>query len=172
MTVALFDDQLDIPFDRIDLADVPEMDREIYFTRGCTALYDAVGTMIRRTVSHRRHLSPAETPKRTVFVITTDGMENASREFSGPALRRLIEQRQEDGWEFLYLGANIDAAVEAERIGIQRSRSVQFHADSEGIYHNFEAVSRTVSGFACAAPIDDSWADEIRQDFKSRKSKR
>ena len=107
VTVALFDDQLDIPFDRVGLADVPEMDREIYFTRGCTALYDAVGTMIRRTVSHRRHLSPAETPKRTVFVITTDGMENASREFSGPALRRLIEQRQEDGWEFLYLGANI-----------------------------------------------------------------
>ena len=175
ITCALFDDHLDIPFDREDLKDIPEMTDRIYFTRGCTALYDAVGTMIERVKDHRRHLSPAEIPAKTVFVITTDGYENASHEFSGSEVRRMIQAQTEAGWEFLYLGANIDAAAEAEKIGIRSQRAVRFHADSKGIRQNFDTVSETLADFAGSAPcmaIDDDWADDIRKDFESRKSSR
>lgn len=175
ITAALFDDRLEIPFDRIDLNEMPEMTEKIYYTRGCTALFDAVGTMITRLINHRKHLSPAEIPAKTVFVITTDGYENASREYSGPALRRLIEQQKEAGWEFLYLGTNIDAAVEAEKIGISANRSATFHADSKGVRRNFASFGKTLACYAASEncePIPDSWADDIREDFKSRKSER
>lgn len=175
ITAALFDDKLEIPFDREDLKDIPEMTDKIYFTRGCTALYDAVGTMIQRVKSHRLHLSPDDIPAKTVFVITTDGYENASREFSGAEVRRMIEAQTEAGWEFLYLGANIDAAVEAEKIGIRAQRAVRFHADSKGVRQNFETVGDVLADYACSAPctaIDDDWADDIRKDFRSRKSSR
>ena len=100
-------------------------------------------------------------------------MENASREFSGPAVKRLIEERKEAGWEFLYLGANVDAAAEAARIGIDADRSVRYHADSIGVRKNFAAVGRAVRQMACeAAPLSADWADEIREDYKSRKSNR
>ena len=174
ITCALFDDHLDIPFDREDLKDIPEMTDRIYFTRGCTALYDAVGTMILRVKKHRSHLTPDEIPGKTVFVITTDGYENASREFSGAEVRRMIEAQTEAGWEFLYLGANIDAAVEAEKIGIRAQRAVRFHADGKGVRQNFKTVSETLADFACEpeSAIRDDWADAIRKDFSSRKSSR
>lgn len=175
ITVALFDDRLDIPFKRESLDKIPEMTDEIYFTRGCTALFDAVGTMITQVTSHRRHLAPAEMPEKTVFVITTDGYENASREWSGSALKRLIEQKQEEGWEFLYLGANIDASVEAEKIGIRAERAVRYHNDSTGVRNNYATVGHALVDFACSAPsapMSDSWSAEIEKDFRSRKSSR
>ncbi len=169
VTAALFDDKLEIPFDRVGLKDIPEMTDRIYFTRGCTALYDAVGTMICRVRESRRHLKPEEIPGKTLFVIITDGYENASREFRGAEVRRMIEREKEAGWEFLYLGANIDAAVEAEKIGIRRDRSVQFHADSKGLRTNYETLACAAVDFA-RDELEDSWADCIRDDFRSRRS--
>lgn len=174
VTVSLFDDRLEVPFDRIDISAVPEMTDRIYFTRGCTALFDAVGNMITRVENRRKTMKEDEIPEKTVFVITTDGYENASVEFSGEKVKKLIEQKEEAGWEFLYLGANIDAAAEAGRIGIRASRAVRFHADSEGIAKNFEVLGETVSCFArCAEDsIPDAWADSIREDYKTRRSSR
>ena len=175
ITVALFDDRLEIPFDREDLKDIPEMTERIYFTRGCTALYDAVGTMILRVKKHRRGLTSDEIPGKTVFVITTDGYENASREFSGAEVRRMIEAQTEAGWEFLYLGANIDAAAEAEKIGIRAQRAARYHADPIGVRKNFETVGRALADFATTVESEamcDSWADDIRADYKSRSASR
>ncbi len=173
VSVALFDQKLEIPFDRVDLNDIPKMTEDIYFVRGCTALYDAVGTMICRVLDHRRHLSDELIPDKTIFVIITDGMENASKEFAGAEVRRMIERQKEAGWEFLYLGANIDAAAEAEKIGIKAERSVRYHADSKGVRKNFETLACAISDYSMAdRELDDSWADSIRDDYKSRKSSR
>ena len=175
ITAALFNGNLEIPFDRVDLKDVPEMTEDIYDPRGCTALYDAVGHMIMRVKNHRKDLAPTEIPQKTVFVITTDGCENASRDFSGPRLRRLIEQQKEEDWEFLYLGANIDASVEADRIGIRADQAVRYHADPRGIRRNFESLGDTLSCYAQSAPserISPHWAEDIEADYFSRESDR
>ena len=172
VSVALFDQQLEIPFNRIDLKDVPVMTEKIYYVRGCTALYDAVGTMICRVLDHRRHLSEELIPGKTIFVIITDGLENASREFTGSEVRRMIERQKEAGWEFLYLGANIDAAAEAEKIGIRSERAVRYHADAKGVRGNFEALACAVEDFVEKEALPDSWADDIRRDYKSRRSSR
>ena len=173
VTTALFDSEIEIPFDRIDIREIPEMTDKIYFTRGTTALFDAVGSLIQRVQNHRRFLTPEQIPGKTIFVITTDGLENASREFSGPAVKGMIEECKEAGWEFLYLGANVDAVSEAAKIGISADRSVRYHADSIGVRKNFAAVGRAVRHLSMEAePLEESWADEIREDFKSRKSSR
>ncbi len=172
VSVALFDQQLEIPFDRIDLKDVPVMTEKIYYVRGCTALYDAVGTMICRVLDHRRHLSEELIPDKTIFVIITDGLENASREFTGSEVRRMIERQKEAGWEFLYLGANIDAAAEAEKIGIRAERAVRYHADAKGVRGNFQTLACAVEDFVEKDALPDSWADDIRRDYKSRRSSR
>ena len=173
VTTALFDSEIEIPFDKIDLQEIPELTDKIYFTRGTTALFDAVGSLIQRVQNHRRFLPSEQIPGKTIFVITTDGMENASREFNGPAVKRMIQERKEAGWEFLYLGANVDAVSEAARIGIDADRSVRYHADSIGVRKNFETVGKAVRHIACeAAPLSADWADDIREDFKSRKSSR
>ncbi len=172
VTVALFDSEIEIPFDRVDIREVPEMTDKIYYTRGTTALFDAVGSLIQRVQNHRRFLPAEQIPSKTIFVITTDGMENASREFSGPAVKKMIEEQKAAGWEFLYLGANVDAAAEAERIGIHADRSVRYHADSIGVRKNFSTVGRALTHLACSAPLSEDWADEIREDYKSRKPKR
>ncbi|MBR6088382.1 MAG: VWA domain-containing protein [Anaerolineaceae bacterium] len=174
VTAALFDDRLEVPFDHSDISTVPDMTNRIYFTRGCTALYDAVGSMIMRVENRRWKMREDEIPEKTVFVITTDGYENSSVEFSGEKVRKLIQQKEKTGWEFLYLGANIDAAAEAGRIGIRATHAARFHADSEGIAKNFEVLSETVSCFArCSEKtIPDAWADTIREDYRTRRTSR
>ncbi len=172
VSVALFDQELEIPFDRIDLKDVPVMTEDIYFVRGCTALYDAVGTMICRVLDHRRHLSEELIPNKTIFVIITDGLENASREFTGPEVRRMIERQKEAGWEFLYLGANIDAAAEAEKIGIRAERAVRYQAYAKVVRGDCQALAGAVEDYVEKDALPDSWADDSRRDYKPRRSSR
>lgn len=171
VTTVLFDDQYELLHDRIDLQGIrPITDRE-YYVRGCTALLDAIGKTIQKIASVQRHTAPEQRADKVLFVITTDGMENASREYTYEKIHALVErQKREYGWEFLFLGANIDAIGTAKRFGIGADRAVNYHADSEGTRLNYQVVSDTVSCMRAGAPIAANWKERIEEDFKSRKS--
>lgn len=173
VTTVLFDDRYELLHDRIDLRGIqPITDRE-YYVRGCTALLDAIGKTIQKIASVQRHTAPEQRADKVLFVITTDGMENASREYTYDKIRSLVErQKREYGWEFLFLGANIDAIQTAKRFGIGADRAVNYHADSAGTRLNYEVVSETVSCMRAGAPIAAGWKQRIEEDFKQRKADR
>ena len=148
-----------------------------YFVRGCTALLDAVGTAIEKMENVQKHLPEDHRAGKIIFVITTDGLENSSEHFTQEQIGRKIEAKKECGWEFLFLGANIDAGREAEKIGIARNRSVTYKNDSEGIAVNFRAVGNALSkAVTCDTAEDflkDDWKDEIEEYHeKSHRQKR
>ena len=173
VTTVLFDDQYELLHDRIDLKGIaPITDRE-YYVRGCTALLDAIGRTIQKIANVQRHTAPGQRAEKVLFVITTDGMENASREYTYDRVRKMIEHEKEKyGWEFLFLGANIDAIRTARRFGIGADRAVNYHADSRGTQLNYQVVSETVSCMRAGAPIAANWKERIEEDFKKRKSDR
>ncbi|MBE6041645.1 MAG: VWA domain-containing protein [Clostridiales bacterium] len=146
VSVVLFDDRSDVIYDRVDISRVEPMTDRQYYVRGCTALLDAVGGAIRHIRNVHKYAREEDVPEKTVFVITTDGMENASRRYSYDDVRRMIEERREkDNWEFIFLGANIDAAAEARRFGISASRAARYDHDGYGTALNYSVVSEAVS---------------------------
>ena len=167
VTTVLFDDQVEVIHDRFSIDIVEPLTNKDYYVRGCTALLDAVGTSIKKVENVQNHLPEDHKAGRVLFVITTDGHENSSREYSYPKIKKMIDAKKETGWEFIFLGANIDAAAEAEKIGIARNRAVTYENDSEGIMHNFSAVSNVVKkaarSRAKSVVVDDDWADEIAE---------
>lgn len=173
VTTVLFDDKYELLHDRIDLKGIaPITDRE-YYVRGCTALLDAIGKTIQKIANAQKHTAPAQRADKVLFVITTDGYENASREYSYDQIRRMVErEKTEYGWEFLFLGANIDAISTARRFGIGADRAVNYHADSQGTQLNYQVVSETVSCMRAGAPIAADWKKRIEEDFRGRKAKR
>ena len=172
VTTVLFDDRVEILHDRRPIAEVRPITSADYYVRGCTALLDAMGNTIERIQTIHKYAREEDRPAKTIFIITTDGYENASRHYDQPAVKRMIEQRKEaDGWEFLFLGANIDAVAAAGSIGIRPERAVNYCPDSVGTQKNFATVSRAVSAMRCAEPsaqLSDDWADEIREDHAKR----
>lgn len=173
VTTVLFDDKYELLHDRIDLKGIaPITDRE-YYVRGCTALLDAIGRTIQKIANAQKHTAPAQRADKVLFVITTDGYENASREYSYDQIRRMVErEKTEYDWEFLFLGANIDAISTARRFGIGADRAVNYHADSQGTQLNYQVVSETVSCMRAGAPIAADWKKRIEEDFRGRKAKR
>lgn len=170
VTTVLFDDRVEIIHDRVDLKAVsPLTDRE-YYVRGSTALLDALGSTIARVVANHRMMKEEYRPDKVIFVVTTDGMENASREYTYKKVKQMVEHEKEKyGWEFLFLGANIDSAEVAGRMGIDASHAVNYHADSRGTALNYRVVSDAVCcARSCAAPLDANWKREIEEDYKSR----
>ena len=169
VTTVLFDNEYEVLHDRIDLAEVPKMTDKDYTVRGCTALLDAVG----RTISHisdiHRYIRAEDVPAHTIFVITTDGMENASQKFSYPAVKELIEAKKQQGWEFLFIGANIDAAAEAARMGIARECAANYAADACGTAAVFEAVSMGASAVRSKGKVNRHWQASILADNERRK---
>ena len=145
VTTILFDDEVDIIHDRFPVEIIEPLTEKEYFVRGCTALLDAVGTAIEKINNVQKHLPEAHRAGKVLFVITTDGLENSSERYTQEEIRIKIEAKKECGWEFLFLGANIDAGKEAEKIGIDRNRSVTYENDSEGIAVNFRAVGNALS---------------------------
>ena len=139
---------------------------------GCTALLDAIGYGVEKMVNIQRHLPEDERAEKVIFVITTDGLENASKRFGYEKIRRMIEREKERyGWEFLFLGANMDAVQEAARFGIGADRAVRFENDAQGVAVNYHVVSETVCRMrqaACPASIGAEWKEEIEADFKKR----
>ncbi|MBQ2546174.1 MAG: hypothetical protein II557_07785 [Clostridia bacterium] len=155
----LFANDCEAIHDRLPLAEVPKMTRREYCASGCTALYDAVGGAIRHIASIHRYAREEDVPERTLFVITTDGMENASRKFNGREVRKMVEDAKEkNGWEFIFLAANIDAAECAESIGIPREASMNYTADRAETAHLYRRISRAVGSMRSGAKMEDCLA--------------
>lgn len=172
VTTVLFSDMIETIHDRIELKAVPKMTEEDYFTTGCTALLDAVGMTIQRISKIHSSMEEGTAPERTLMVITTDGYENASREFTYPKLKKLIESKKESGWEFIFLGANIDAAAEAKKFGISPDRAVTYECDEIGIEKNYGAINKCCAQYCMSGEIDDTWREAIDDDFKKRGRKK
>ncbi len=169
VTTVLFDNESSVLHDRLPLRDVPEMTEKDYTVRGCTALLDAVGDAIKHVKKIHRYARAEDVPEHTIFVITTDGMENASHRYRADEVRRMIEQQKECGWEFLFLGANIDAIGAAKSIGIDEDRAANYLADSEGTENVFYSLSEAVCGFRCSAALPKRWKKKIDEDYAKRK---
>jgi uncharacterized protein YegL len=180
VSTVLFDSDSVVIHDRLPLSKVPRMTEKEYFSRGCTALLDAVGGAIHHIGNIHKYAREEDVPEKTVFVIITDGMENASRRYSFDKVRHMIERQQERyRWEFMFLGANIDAIREASRFGIPASRAANYVHDSEGTKKNFSAISKAITGARRAASAAEMNAyfdagepmEEIREDYRRRSGK-
>lgn len=168
VTTVLFDHEIMTLHDRLRLAEVPALTDSDYAVRGCTALIDAIGMTVKHIEDVHRYQRPEDVPAHTLFVITTDGLENASKEYSADKVRKMIEQKKKDGWEFLFIGANIDAVGTAKGFGIDADRAVNYHADHKGTAVLYNCVSKAVSGVRACAPMEADWCAEIEEDFESR----
>ena len=170
ISTVLFDNETEVIHDRLPLDRVPALTEKEYYVRGCTALLDAVGGAIHHIGNVHKYAREEDRPEKTLFVITTDGMENASRRYTYDKVKAMIEhQREKYGWEFLFLGANIDAAREAARFGIRADRAANYHADHIGTEVIYEAVSEAVCQVrSCAAPLSADWKRKIDADYKGR----
>ena len=170
VTTVLFDSKIETIHDRVNLKEISPMTEKEYYVRGCTALLDAVGYAVTHISDIHKYARPEDVPAHTVFVITTDGMENASRSYGKDEIKRMTEQRKnENGWEFLFLGANMDAVETAAGIGISRERAVNYNCDGYGTALNYRVVSDAVSSVRACAPLGDDWKQEIEEDYKRRK---
>ena len=170
VTTVLFDNVNETIYDRVKLSDVKPMTRKEYFVRGCTALIDAIGDTVGHISDIHKYARAEDVPERTLFVITTDGMENASRKHSASEVRKMIEEKKECGWEFIFIGANIDAVETASNYGIAPEYAVDYHADKKGTAKVYEAVGKAVGCAMRCAPLDSSWREEADEDFKKRKT--
>ncbi|MCI6850956.1 MAG: hypothetical protein MR883_05485 [Clostridiales bacterium] len=170
VSTVLFNNETQVIHDRVPLEKVPALTQKEYYVRGCTALLDAVGGAIHHIGNVHKYAREEDRPEKTLFVITTDGMENASRRYTYDKVKAMIEhQREKYGWEFLFLGANIDAAREAARFGIRADRAANYHADHIGTEVIYEAVSEAVCQVrSCAAPLSADWKRKIDADYKGR----
>ena len=170
VSTVLFDDKCEVLHDRKDLMEIASLTEEDYYVRGCTALLDAVGGAIHHIGNVHKYARAEDRPERTLFIITTDGMENASRKYGYEKVKRMIERQKERyGWEFLFLGANMDAVSVAGRFGIAPERAVRFHCDEKGTELNYRVLSETIANVRCGAPMEASWKEEIERDYEERK---
>jgi uncharacterized protein YegL len=176
ITTVLFDNQHEILHDRIDIKAVSAITDNEYFVRGSTALLDAIGMTINKIGSVQKNTAGDYRADKVLFIITTDGMENASHEFDYKKIKSMIErQKSKYSWEFIFLGANIDAVEVANRFGVDKNRAQNFHNDSDGIALNYAVVNETVASFRSAprgASLDDNWNVKIQADYKKRDGKR
>ena len=169
VSTVLFDNVSEVIHDRVDIRNLAPLTRKEYYVRGCTALLDAVGRTIRHIGNVHKYAREEDRPEKTIFVITTDGMENASREYNYERVRSMIEHEKEKyGWEFLFLGANIDAAKEAARFGITEDFAANYHADHQGTAVIYEAMSEAVCNVRACRPMSASWKTRVEEDFKKR----
>ena len=173
LSAVLFDHECEVVYDRVNISKAEPMTEKQYYTRGSTALLDALGGAIHHIATAHRYARDEDRPAKTIFVITTDGMENASRRWTYREVRELVEREKEKyGWEFLFLGANIDAAAEARRFGIDASRAANYNCDEEGTALNFDVISDAVCTVRACEPLEAIWKERIDSDFRSRRSRR
>ena len=169
ISTVLFDSESVVIHDRLPLDRVPKLTEKEYYVRGCTALLDAVGSAIHHIGNVHKYAREEDRPEKTLFVITTDGLENASRRYNYAKVKQMIERQKERfGWEFLFLGANIDAAAEAAQFGITADRAANYHADSKGTAVIYDAVCEAVCNVRASRPMSASWKNRIDEDFQKR----
>ena len=170
VSTVLFDNVSEVLHDRVELKKIKPMTDRDYTVRGCTALIDAIGGAIHHIGNVHKYARREDVPEHTVFVITTDGMENASHIYSSDQVRAMIEkQKRKYGWEFLFIGANIDAVETAARYGISEDRAVNYHADSRGTQVLYESVSNVVGCVRANKSIEEDWSISIEEDYKRRR---
>lgn len=168
----LFDSTIQLLHDRVNIQDIDLLTEKDYTVRGCTALFDAVGAAIHHISNIHKYARSEDVPEHTMFVITTDGMENASHHFDRKEVKMMIQRKKEKyNWEFLFLGANIDAIETANSFGINKDRAVNYHSDSEGTLLNYEVLSDAISSFRSSIPLNDNWKQRIDDDFYTRETK-
>lgn len=173
VSTVLFSDNSKVIHDRVDIRRIEPLTDRQYYVEGCTALIDAIGGAIHHIGNVHKYAREEDVPEHTIFVITTDGMENASHKYSSDQVKAMVKRQKEKyGWEFLFLGANIDAVETAAHFGIMEDRAVTFHNDARGQQLNYEVVSKTMSAFRACAPVGREWKEEIEEDFKARKAQR
>ncbi len=169
VTTVIFDHEVETIHDRIRLADVPRMTDREYSVRGSTALIDAIGKTVEHIADIHKYARPEDVPGHVMFVITTDGMENSSHVYSSAKVKKMIEKKKEEGWEFLFIGANIDSVETAKTFGISEERAVNYHADKKGTSKLFKAVGAAVCCMRAAEPVSDAWREDLDADYQSRK---
>ena len=170
VSTVLFNGTTTVLHDRVPLTRIEPMTERQYQVGGCTALLDAIGGAIHHIGNVHKYAREEDLPERTLFVITTDGLENASHAYNADQLRQMIRRQKERyGWEFIFLGANIDAVETAAHIGIDRHRAVNYRSDSEGTRLNYEVISQAISSVRCCERLSDDWAQRINEDYQRRK---
>lgn len=169
VSTVLFDDQQEVLHDRVNLEKIQPMTDAEYYVRGCTALLDAVGGAIHHIGNVHKYAREEDRPEHTLFIITTDGMENSSRRYSYDKVKTMVERQKEKfGWEFLFLGANIDAIEVAGRFGIAPERATNYKCDSKGTQLNYQVLNEAVCSLRTNHKIKDDWDKEIESDYKLR----
>lgn len=168
VTTVLFDNEIQTLHDRLKLNEVPKMTDKEYTARGTTALLDAVGETVKHISNIHRYARKEDIPSKTLFVITTDGMENASTHYSYQNVKELIEDQKKAGWEFIFLGANIDAAETAVNLGIGREFAADYVCDALGTALNFKTVSQVTSSVRRGHGISRDWNKKINADKNKR----
>ena len=169
VSTVLFDSRTTVIHDRVPIEKVPELTEKDYRTGGCTALLDAVGGAVHHIGNVHKYAREEDRPEKTMVIITTDGLENASRRYTWDRVRQMIERQKEKyGWEFLFLGANIDAVQEAARFGIREDRAVNYHCDAAGTALNYEVISAAVTQVRSCCSLGADWKKRIENDFQNR----
>ena len=168
-STVLFDNEHEVIHDRVPIQKVEKLTEDEYYVRGCTALLDAIGRAIHHIGNVHKYAREEDVPSKTLFIITTDGMENASSEYTYRGIKQMISRQQEKyGWEFLFLGANMDAVSEAGRLGIRAERAARFHNDSVGIETNYMAVTEAITELRAMGSISGDVLKSVKKDFAKR----
>ena len=173
ISTVLFDNESEVIHDRVKLSEIKPMTEDDYYVRGCTALIDAIGGAIHHIGNVHKYARPEDVPEHTMFIITTDGMENASHRYTSDKVKTLISyQKEKYGWEFLFIGANIDAVETAAQYGINPDRAVNYNADEKGTKILYATVSESICQMRANAPLQANWSEEINKDYQKRVKKR
>ncbi len=168
VSTVLFNTRHRVIHDRVSLAEIEPLTERDYVAGGCTALIDAIGRAVHHISNVHKYIREEDVPEHTLFVITTDGLENASRQYSSDQVKEMIKQKKSEGWEFLFLAANIDAVETAARFGIDRDHSANFHNDTIGIATNYDALDKAVKDIRCSRMLSGAWKKGIDEDFEER----
>ena len=172
VSTVLFDNVSDVLHDRVKLTEIKSLTDRDYAVRGCTALIDAIGGAIHHIGNIHKYARKEDVPEHTIFIITTDGMENASHKYSSDKVKSMIERQKEKyGWEFLFIGANIDAVETAAQYGIDKDRAVNYNADKLGTHILYESVSAVVGNVRANNCINPTWSNNLNEDYKRRSRK-
>ena len=169
ISTVLFNNYSKVLYDRADVQKIPQMTEADYFVHGCTALLDTIGGAIHHIGNVHKYARPEDVPEHTIFIIMTDGMENASHIYSSDKVKQMIERQKEKyGWEFLFLGANIDAIETAGHFGIDADKAANYQCDGEGTALNYEVLNDAISAVRCNAALDSNWKKRIDKDYEKR----
>ena len=172
VSTVLFDHENEVIHDRVRIADVPTLTSKEYYTRGCTALLDAMGDAIHHIKNVHKYARPEDRPARTMFIVTTDGMENASTRYTADQVRAMVKQQEEAGWAFVFLGANIDAVQVAGGLGIRAENTAEFACDAAGVRENFASLTAMTCAFSAVGEVPIGWAEKIGKHLAKKKSGR